>query len=141
IKNAIAHLESVGQKEAEAQERKAVQEEMKATFELPRDYNALFDDHRANDEIKLLIDQVIDQMTGHYEAVISEKDEENLTAIRDLREKYEDSISGAQRERDEANKAKEQTEAESEDLRKVVKELNAEKAKLAEELESVKQNL
>lgn len=141
INNAIAHLESLEQKEAEAQERLSVQEEMKATFELPRDYNELFNYHQANDEIKLLIDQVIDQTTEYYESVISEKDEENLTAIRKLRDTYEETIQSAQHERDQAKKEKEQAEAEANDLRNAVKSLNEEKSKLEEELSSLKQQL
>lgn len=141
IKNAIAHLESMEQKEAETQERMAVQEEMKATFELPQNYNLLFDDHRANDEIKKLIGQVIDQTTEYYESVIAEKDEENLSAIRKLRDTYEDTIQAAHHERDQAKKEKEQAEEEANDLREAVKLLNEEKSKLEEELSAVKQQL
>lgn len=141
ITNAIAELESKVKTEAEAQERLSVQEEMKATFELPKDYNTLFDDHRANDEIKLLIGQIIDQTTEYYESVISEKDEENLTAIRKLRDTYEETIQSAQHERDQAKKEKEQAEAEANDLRNAVKSLNEEKSKLEEELSSLKQQL
>lgn len=47
----------------QAQEvRTAKQEEQKQAFELPKDYNELFDDPRANDEISALIKQVIDQI-------------------------------------------------------------------------------
>jgi len=141
ICNALTELQSKVEKEAEAQERKAVQEEMKETFVLPHDYDKIFGDHRANEEIRRLVNTAIDQTTEYYEAVISSKDEENLAAIRELREKYEEAIASAQRERDEARNAQEQAEAEANDLRNAVRSLNEEKAKLQDELNGIKQQL
>lgn len=141
IRNAIAHLESLEQREAETQERIAMQEEQKNTFELPHDYNQVFGDPRANDEIRLLVNMAIDKTTEYYESIIASKDEENLEALRDMREKYEETISNLERERDEAKKEKDQAEEEAQDLRNLVRELNDEKARLSEELTAIKEQL
>lgn len=139
--NALTELQSKHQHESQAQERKAAQEEMKETFTLPHDYNQVFGDHRANEEIRRLVNMAIDQTTAFYESIIAEKDAENLAAIRKLSGEYEESIASALRERDEAKKALEQAEADANDLRNVVRALNDEKARMQEELAAVKQQL
>ena len=98
ITNAISHLEALEGTKQEAVERKQLTEEQKQNFKLPKDYNALFDDPRANDEILRLVQQTIDQVSEYYEGILVEKDQENVQAIRDLHAGYEEQISQLQRQ-------------------------------------------
>ena len=101
ITNAISHLEALEGTKQEAVERKQLTEEQKQNFKLPKDYNALFDDPRANDEILRLVQQTIDQVSEYYEGILVEKDQENVQAIRDLHAGYEEQISQLQRQNQE----------------------------------------
>jgi chromosome segregation ATPase len=88
LKNALSELEV----EQERIERKQEVEEQKSGYQLPKDYNELFDDQRANDEILSLVTQTIDQVSNYYEPQLASKDAENLRAIQELHNAYEEDL-------------------------------------------------
>lgn len=92
ITNAISHLESEQEQKQAAEARKQEVEEQKTGYQLPKDYNVLFDDQRANDEILNLVQQTIDQVSAFYENQLAAKDGENLAAIQKLHTAYEDDL-------------------------------------------------
>ena len=98
ITNAISHLEAIEGTQQAAEERKQITEEQKQNFKLPKDYNQLFDDQRANDEILRLVQQTFDQVSEYYESILIEKDQENVKAIQDLHAGYEEQIAQLQRQ-------------------------------------------
>jgi chromosome segregation ATPase len=97
ITNAINHLEAIQGAEQEAEERRQ-EIEQKWVINLPRDYNEVFRHPKANEEIEFLLRQQRDQLTGYYEGILVEKDEENVRAIRDLHAGYEEQIVQLQRQ-------------------------------------------
>lgn len=89
INNAISHLEAEQEQKEAVEERKQEIEEQKSSIKLPHDYNEKFGDDRANEEIKLLIQQAYDQVWEYAEIKLAEKDAENREAIQRLHSAYE----------------------------------------------------
>ena len=123
IQSAISHLET---QEAAAEERKQATEEQKASFTLPHDYNEIFGDPRANDEIMRLVKSAIDQTSEYYEEQLRARDAEHIRQVQAIHEGYEQDLAEAYLKND--------------NLRDEIERLNGDIKQLKEENTAVNDN-